>query len=189
MQASPTRSGNPALQQGILFGVILAVVSIVINLVNIFALHGSGGALSYISLIIAILLYVFAGFRASAQTGRVGTGALAGLFAGLFSTVISGIVSLILAFAATDLLRQQAQTQAQTLAKQFGTPVVTITNQSIISSTLIGILFAIVLAVAIGAGLGAIGGLIGRRRAPQPQQYQESMYQGTPPTPPSANNY
>src|SRR5258708_6473477 len=99
-----TRSRNPALQNGLLFGLILGLIEAVLSF-----LLGSVGFL--VSLIIYLGLVGFAGYRASARTGRVGTGLLAGFLAGLFSSVIASAVLLIVLLTHIDSLRQQLQLQ------------------------------------------------------------------------------
>src|SRR5437764_14678146 len=92
------RSGHPALQNGLLFGIILGIVEILLS----FLLGGTG-------LIISALLFLFivgyAGYRATARTGKVSTGLLAGFLAGLFSSVFANIPLLLYSLSHIDSFR------------------------------------------------------------------------------------
>ena len=177
MQNTSAQS-RPALKQGILFGVIVGVILIVYLLLNYLVYNAT---LTLIVGIIAFLvelgLYAFAGYRASAITGKTGTGAIAGLFTGLFGGLIGAVTSIILLFLFVDTTRIRALSLATSAAiRQI------YTNSFIITTGLLAALLGLALAIGYGAGLGAIGGLLGKRRAPQAQPYQEALYQGMPPT-------
>src|SRR5579859_6773853 len=107
MQAQ-TRAGNPALQNGLLFGIILGVLEVALSL-----------TLGTIGFVICLVLYLgmvgFAGYRASARTGKVSTGLVAGLLVGLFSSIIGSLGLLIYTLPNVDTLRQLLQQQANTL--------------------------------------------------------------------------
>ncbi len=174
MAATP-RSGNPSVRQGAIVGVVLGIIFAIVSLISSFTSLGAAGTiLGYVLLLVGLVGFGYAGYRASTITGRIGSGAIAGLMAGLISYVISAIVSIILAFALTDTIRQRALDQLGSNAN--GRAL--ITNQFVITSTIGSAIFSIVLGIALGAALGAIGGAIGRRRAPQAAPYQESLYQG-----------
>lgn len=158
MQGNSTRTGNPAFRQGLLFGITLGIFFIVFNVTKVGTLlagalnlssTGTGALISIVALIAAILAYLFAGIRASQQTGGVGTGALAGLWTGLISSVITWVDTLVFFYAthggANQLLFQIAI---------FGT-------------------LSIALALVLGTGIGAIGGLVGKRRASLPTQVSQ----------------
>ena len=85
MQKQFTWTGKPAFRQGLLFGILLGLFSIVLNVMLSLAglstlfigaiettFTGSGLLISIVGLIVAILAYLLAGMRASQQTGRVG---------------------------------------------------------------------------------------------------------------------
>ena len=180
MAATP-RSGNPGVRQGLIVGVTLGIIFAIIGLITSFANLGIVGTIiGYLLLLVGLVGFGYAGYRASAITGRVGTGAIAGLMAGLIAYLISAIVTIIIAFALTDTLRQRALDQLGSSATASTRAL--ITNQFVLTTTIGGAIFSIVLGIALGAGLGAIGGAIGRRRAPQAAPYQESLYQGIPST-------
>jgi len=151
-------SGHPALQNGLLFGMILGIVEIVL-----FFLLGTLG------FIINILLFLFvvgyAGYRASARTGKVSTGLVAGLLVGLLSSVIASIPLLIYYLSNTDSFRVQLQQQmaANNLYQGF-----TLTNNLVITSLILFLVVLVAGATLLGLGVGSIGGAIGKGQAPPP---------------------
>lgn len=178
MQSTPTQTkSRPAMSQGILFGVIVGVILIIYLLVSYIAyIPTLTLILGIITFLVELFLYAFAGFRASAITGRTGTGAMAGLFTGLVGGLIGAVVSIILLFVYLDATRLRLLSVATSqVARQL------YTNTFVISTGIIGALLGLGLAIGYGAAAGAIGGVIGKRRAPQVQLYQEGMYQGMPP--------
>jgi hypothetical protein len=151
MQTNTTRTGNPAIRQGLLFGILLGLFSIVSNVVLRLArlstlfigaiqlgYTGSGLLIRSVGFIIAILAYLVAGRRATQQTGRVGTGALAGLWTGLIGAVITWGYALL--FYATA-------------------PTITAPPLSLMVFAILNI----VLTLLFGAGIGALGGLLRKR--------------------------
>src|SRR5260370_6407223 len=150
-----TRSGNPALQNGLLFGLILGLIEAVLSF-----LLGSVGFL--VSLIIYLGLVGFAGYRASARTGRVGTGLLAGFLAGLFSSVIASAVLLIVLLTHIDSLRQQLQQNANTFNQGY---VINYTNNVVAGLIVLFLVIVILASSALALGIGAIRGAIGKRKA------------------------
>jgi hypothetical protein len=176
---SATRSGSPALRQGLIFGIILAVAIIAFSFISDFL--GSILISDLLGLAIYVVIGLLAGRRASSKTGRIGTGVLAGLLAGLIGSIISSILPLALTFSNLDQARQGFQ-QA---ANQAGLHV-TYTNDLVIQTVVLQLVFAAVLAALLTLGGGALGGYFGRGRAPVPQQqeYQEAMFEPPSPTPP-----
>ncbi|HLL79482.1 MAG TPA: hypothetical protein VKT25_08285 [Ktedonobacteraceae bacterium] len=176
MESVP-RTSSPALRQGLIFGVILAVVEIAFSFLSQIIALGLLG--SIIALVIYLVFGILAGQRASALTGKVGTGVLAGFLAGLIASVISSIVSIILTLTNIDAIRQNAQQ----IANQQGLHI-TYTNALVIQSVILALVFVIILSSLIALGGGAIGGYIGRSRAPVAQTpYEESMFMPPPPPP------
>ncbi len=152
MQDGISLTGHPALREGLVFGVILGIISFATDLLHNFL--NSNTLISMIGvlfLIITITLNLLAGVRASQQTGRVGTGALAGLIMQLISSLLGVISILTELFVFNSQLHRLFQSlspaAASDMAQQF------ITAQ---------IIYTVVVLV-IGAVIGAIGGLIGRR--------------------------
>lgn len=160
------RSRHPALQNGLLFGVILGVVEIVLSFL-----------LGALGLIIGILLFLFmvgyAGYRASARTGKVGTGLVAGLLVGLFSSVIVFIPLIIYYLSNIDAFRAQLQQQIAANNLYQG---VTLTNGLVITSVILFLVVLVAVATLLGLGIGSIGGAIGKGQAPAPPVPQYSSY-------------
>jgi hypothetical protein len=192
----PAQSAQPAqkvsaLRIGLLFGIILGVVMIAFGVVEQ-AAKGVGAALSIVGIIVALVAYFFAGFRASGQSGKISTGLLAGMWTGIISSVLNGIASVIVAIPNLP----EATAAANKAIVDSGAQTDIRYNETTILLATIGIvvLFSI-LGSAVALGVGAIGGAAGKGRAPQPQQaYTESLYQspmaGYPPQqPPQGGAY
>jgi hypothetical protein len=170
MESAP-RTGNPAIRQGLIFGIILAVVVIAFTfLAQVLPLGALNGI---IVLAIYIIFGLIAGRRASALTGRMATGVLAGFLAGLIGSMIPSIIGLVFDLFNIDAVRQAFQQAANRQGVH-----VTYTNALVIQSIILGLIFNVVLYSLIALVGGAIGGFMGRSRAPLPQQqeYQESMF-------------
>lgn len=150
MQTNYARKGNPALRQGLLFGLLLALFTIVFN--ALLSLVGwsiwfigaimttntaTGRFISIVGLVATILAYLLAGRRAAQQTGRVGTGASAGAWAGFVSMIMIWVYALI----------YYATTSA---------PV----YPFVASVFVFGSVTSIVLSILFGAVIGALGGLL-----------------------------
>lgn len=153
-----TRSGNPALQYGLLFGVILGIIEIAFSLTL-------GGLGFIIGFIIYLGLTGLAGYRASARTGKVSTGLVAGLLAGLFSSIIASLALFIFTLANIDLLRQELQQQANTFNQGIA---INYTNSVVIELVVLFLVIVIIGSSLLALGIGAAGGAIGKSKAPQP---------------------
>jgi hypothetical protein len=153
MQTNYAHRGNPAFRQGLLFGILLALFTIVFNVilslvgwsiwfigVTMTTFTATGWFISIVGYVAAILAYLLAGKRAAEQTGRVGTGASAGLWTGFISATITSVYSLV----------YYATTSA---------PVHPFT----VSEFVLGAVTTIILALLFGAAIGAIGGLLRKR--------------------------
>jgi hypothetical protein len=177
-----TRSGNPALQNGLLFGVILGAIEVVISL-----------TLGNVGFLICLIFYLgiigFAGYRASARTGKVSTGLVAGLLAGLFSSIIGSLGLFIYLLPNLDTLRQQLQQQATTFNQGV---VINYTNNVVIGLVVLLLVILILGSSLLALGIGAIGGVIGKGKAPVPPaapypypgQYPDPRYMPPPAYPP-----
>ena len=179
-----TRSGNPALQNGLLFGVILGVIEVVFSLTV-----GNVGFL--ISLIFYLGIIGFAGYRASARTGKVSTGLVAGLLAGLFSSIIGSLGLFLYLLPNLDTLRQQLQQNATTFNQGVS---INYTNNVVIGLVVLLLVIMILGSSLLALGIGAIGGAIGKGKAPipptpvppypYPGQYPDPRYMPPPAYPP-----
>ena len=152
MQDGVSLTGHPALREGLVFGVILGIISFAADLLHNFL--NSNTLISMIGvlfLIITIALNLLAGVRASQQTGRVGTGALAGLIMQLMSSLLGVISILTELFVFNSQLHRLFQSLSPAAASDMAQQFITVQ-----------IIYTVVVLV-IGAVIGAIGGLIGRR--------------------------
>ena len=179
-----TRSGSPALQNGLLFGVILGAIEVVLSL-----------TLGNVGFLICLIFYLgiigFAGYRASARTARVSTGLVAGLLAGLFSSIIGSLGLFLYLLPNLDTLRQQLQQQAATFNQGV---VINYTNNVVIGLVVFLLVIMILGSSLLALGIGAIGGAIGKGKAPAqpipyppypiPGQYPEQKYMPPPAYPP-----
>ena len=165
MQNVFARVRNPALRQGLIFGIMLGVILLALSFII---------TNFYITLALIFLAAFIAGMRASQETGRLTTGTLAGLWTGLIGIFIPSIISVILVLINIDAYRKSFQIAAD---KQHQN--ITYTNSTVITGLLINVLFLIVLGVLPGVIGGAVGGNFGRRRAqlPPAEDYQEAMFE------------
>jgi hypothetical protein len=151
MRGNTLLSGYPALREGLVFGVILGIISFAANLVHNFIVSNFlVPMLGVLLFIVIIALNLLAGARASRQSGRVGTGALASLIMQLIFSLFVVLSILTELFVFNSKLRQLFQILSPATASEMA-------QQFIIGQT---IYFVIILLV--GVMFGAIGGLIGR---------------------------
>ena len=152
MQDSVSRTGHPALREGLVFGVILGIISFAADLLQ--NLNSSNTLISFIGvlfLITTIALNLLAGIRASRQTGRVGTGALAGLIMQLISSLLGVISILTELFVFNSKLHRLFQSLSPAVTSEMAQQFITAQ------------IFSMVVILLVGTVIGAIGGLIGRR--------------------------
>lgn len=172
------QGGNPAVRNGFLFGIIIAVLGIINSVVSYFTTPTSSsattpnafGLLGCLFFLVYLALFFVAGMMTARQTGTVGSGAITGLIAGLVGGVVSGIVGVVVVVirppvvdtAGTNLTQSELQT-------------------AIIIGAIVGVVLVLLVEAGLGAGLGALGALVGRGQY-QTQHpaaaYQDSMYQG-----------
>lgn len=163
---NPPQRGRPALKWGLIFGGILALISIINSAVQYLTgsysqLGDPAAAQSRLGanlllgcgvFILEAAMYFFAGMLAARENGKVGSGALAGLIAAAVGTVVGGVTSIItfmnLSFTPPPGSRLDPAQYA------------TIMQTTII----IGSIIAIVVGLGIGTGIAALGGLVGRGR-------------------------
>lgn len=183
MQSS---SGNPAVRWGVIFGIILVVV----DLLSTGLRYATGGAHSFASTnaaltgvgciftLIGLAVLFVAGIFAARDTGRVGTGAVAGLIAGVIGGIIAAIVGVIVLATLPANIFEEAIRQSASGGTLTPTQVHNLAQVSRVIAY-IGTIIGILVEVGLGAGLGALGGLIGKGQYRGPvAAYQSSMYQG-----------
>ncbi len=168
MQNALARVRNPALRQGLVFGIILGIILLAISFI--------GFSNFSITLILCLLAAFLAGFRASQETRRIVTGTLAGLWTGLIGTFIPSIILMILFLLNIDAYRKSAQTIADQKHLH-----ITYTNSVLIEGLLINFVILLFVGVLFGVCGGAVGGVFGRNRAgtPPAEEYKEAMFEPT----------
>ena len=154
-------SGKVAFQQGLIFGLILAVIETLILLINTFVNSPSNQIgldliLIGAGFLLGLAAYLVAGILATRKTGRVSTGTLAGLWTGTTYGAIVLVVSMVLFFSINlpRLLAIEAISHPEVDQNAYRIGAIA----GGVGYAIFGILFAI----GLGAGLGALGGLIGR---------------------------
>jgi hypothetical protein len=166
MQRNVTRTtttGSPAFRTGVTFGIILGIIQIAVGLINTYAkVGGMISLINIIGIIVAIILYLLAGLIAARQTGRVGSGAFAGLWTGVISSILGFIATLLFTYLNRAGLRRTALSAAQTAAGQIHQSVPAITTQTVLGAAIVAGILGILLSILLGLILGAIGGLFGR---------------------------
>jgi hypothetical protein len=174
-------SGHPILVNGLIYGVLIVLISIATNVLDLVGVKISDVATSLVFtgvvLLVELALFFLAGRGASARTGTVGAGALAGLLAAAIAGVIGAVLSIARAVVDPGAIRDAALKVNPSANPSL------YTDQFILITSIVGAVVGLLFLLGIGAGAGAIGGLLGRGRY-QPSTYQESMYQGLPPQPP-----
>src|SRR5690242_15552821 len=95
-------TGNPAVRNGFLFGIIIAVLGAINSAVSYFTSPTSAAAapsaLSFLGclfFLVYLALFFVAGMMTARQTGTVGSGAITGLIAGLVGGIIGGIIAVV----------------------------------------------------------------------------------------------
>lgn len=184
MITAPT-SGKVALQFGALFGISLSVLQIVL----ILTLLSRFVPTSIFLIGFPALAFLLAGLCAAKRTGKVSTGALAGLLAGVISIIIVMAVFLIalltVGYASFVKGAMSSSTDPQYAQQNAWIGLVILT------------IVLLCVTAGIGSGLGALGGLIGKTMSPLSRQsylsyppaplsmqtYQEFSYQSSPPPP------
>jgi len=181
------RGGSPALKYGLLFGILLGAFQVVLsflttslNLEN-FALY-----VSILGIVVALITYLLAGRRASQETGRVGTGAFAGLWTGVVSVLLSILGGLLLASLHLGTIRQQAIATSQATAARLHQAVPITPDQLLLSTVALTGVTGLILAIVLGLIVGAIGGMIGRGRASRRTLVAQERTYGDVPTPPQS---
>jgi len=169
-------SGKTALQQGLIFGVILAALIITLN--SIVSLTGFSAQLTLTlnrngqmsanqaaqmasflvsapAYVLSVVVYFIVGWRASRLTGKANIGALAGVWAGLTMSVLVGLIDIAFLF----LVTLPAVTREYTANHM---PINSSYTATLVRSTITGTIVGLLLSIALGVAIGALGGLLGK---------------------------
>lgn len=171
----PQRTGSQALRNGLIFGAILGVLGVgntllqwvagAYHLVGYTTSGGSSvnlndsGAPSLLGCVVflAMLALTFAaGALAAHGTGKVGSGAIAGLLTGVFGGLIGGIGSVVV--------------MALLVAPSLSIPPDVSMTPDQVETLVVAIvaavsIFVLLVEMGVGAGIGALGGLVGAQNA------------------------
>ena len=166
MQNALARVRNPALRQGLIFGIVLGIILLAVSFIGFNNLT--------FTLILCLLAAFIAGLRASQETGRLTTATLAGLWTGLIGVLIPSIISTVFVLVNIDSYRKSLQASADKLHQH-----ITVTNSTVLTSLLISVLFLLVIGILPGAIGGLLGGIFGSRRAqiPPVEEYKEAIFE------------
>ncbi len=152
-----------AVVWGLVCGSVYLALAVLAHFVGI-AIDRQIGALTVgqaVLLVVELALFAVAGVLAARRTGRIESGALAGVVAGL----VVGVCSFLLLLGGALILRQQIHTQGLHSA----------TLRAIYIAALVRSGVGIGLSAVVGLALGALGGLVGRGssdgRPPAAQPY------------------
>jgi hypothetical protein len=164
MLGSASHPGHPALREGLMFGTILGIFEIVSGLLqNLVGLHSLNTVFAAMFFVLIIALNLLAGVRASQQTGRVSTGAYAGLIVVLISSVFGTINILADIFVFDTILHRWLLQATSGQTQKF------YTNQ-FVTLAITELIIGFVVMPLLGAVIGAIGGMIGIRGTKLPMQ-------------------
>ncbi|HEY7356257.1 MAG TPA: hypothetical protein VH590_07315 [Ktedonobacterales bacterium] len=155
---SPAAPRRVAFRQGLLFGSVLGVAALLVNICGVFfplsrlsfSTFASSSMFSWLTYLLAGIVFFFAGWRAAQHTGRMDMGALAGFWAGVVGAIVGVIIDIVLL---GYVLSSEGPSISRTSLLDFG-----------IALAFLAVRDA-VLALLFGAGLGALGGFIGRTYA------------------------
>jgi hypothetical protein len=176
-------NGHPILFNGLIFGVLILLVSLIGDGLSLVGVKITDIATSFVVtgviLLVELLLLFLAGRAASARTGTVGAGSLAGLLAGAIAGTVGAVISIVRVAVDPSAIRDAA------LKSNPNVDPSVLTDQFILVTGIVGAALGLLFLLGLGAGVGALGGLLGRQNY-QPATYQESMYQGMPPQPPTS---
>lgn len=135
---------------GFLFGIPLGVSQAVLGVVTILAAYTDFVVfVDRLALILLLLTYFYAAYRAARHTGSLAMGTLAGAFTGLFSAAL---------YAWTNLIA--SLWHVQMILDPWGIPI----NGRIFFYLLAPNVAFVLTAMAYGAMVGTLGGVLGRRR-------------------------
>jgi hypothetical protein len=155
-----------ALRQGLTFAGIFVLLQTLVQLITNFVdIPYIGLIINTLNFLLSVVLFIFTGIFAARETGRTGTGALAGLAAGSIGGVGALIVTLVITALNMSALLREAQSAANSVELGFE-----YTSDFILATAVILAVIGLLFAVGLGAGVGALGGLIGKRQAPPPMQ-------------------
>lgn len=165
------RIRRPSLRQGLLFGLMLGVIEIVYGFAITFAFTFLPSNIQYVLSSISLALFLLFGFLAgrwaAQETGRLGTGVLAGLWTGVIGSLVIGLVSLIGTLVnMSSIIATDQQIVRKSPQLYPGISPSDITVSYILTAFLIDLVISSLLfQTLLTLGGGTLGAFLGRRRA------------------------
>ena len=145
--------GGPALKWGLIFGAVAAAVGILeVALPYVVKAPTVQDIGSSIAFAILLVVYFAAGLLATRDTGKISSGAIAGLLAAAIGELIGGLVGI-------GLIVASPQAYAVANGEQLNMPA-----NVLLTVAIMGILMGVLIYGTFGAGLGALGGLLVQTR-------------------------
>jgi hypothetical protein len=175
------RIRRPSLRYGLIFGLILGVVQIAYGYASSYITQA--GAQSILSLIGLALFLVFgflAGQRAARETGKLGTGVIAGVWTGVIGSLVFDLVQIVGTLVSLSSIVAAQQLDVKNNPKAYpGIKPTDITPSSILTVFFLYLLFYLLFYTILTLIGGAIGGYMGRRNAlvtADGGEYEEAMF-------------
>lgn len=175
------RIRRPSLRYGLIFGLILGVVQIAYGFAaSSITNAGAQSILSTIGLALFLVAGFLAGQRAARETGKLGTGVIAGVWTGAIGSLIFDLVQIVGTLVSLSAIVANQQQAVRNNPKLYsGIKPSEITPSSILTVFFIYLLFYLLFYTLLTLIGGAIGGYMGRRSAPATQnggEYEEAMF-------------
>jgi len=158
---------RPSLRQGVIFGLALGGIEIVLWLLANFIQDANiQSILGTLALAAFVVLGFLAGQRAAQETGKMGTGVIAGIWTGLIGGILESLIPFIidLIFLPTIVTNVQQDFKIHPdLYKNI--KFSDITASYVFTSIATQLLYTVAVYTLIALLGGAFGGFMGRRRA------------------------
>ncbi|GCE28830.1 hypothetical protein KDA_43140 [Dictyobacter alpinus] len=173
--------GSPALAYGLLFGIILSIIQVaLVLLLNYLRQPALTLPLSLAGLVLALVIYFSAGARAVRSTGRVGTGAFAGMWTAIISSLISLAAASLLAAGNSSTLHNMWNLMIEDMSKRLNQPIPATADQFLVGAVAATGLGSFLLMLLLGILIGAIGGMIGRSQTTRYSRVYDSARTNLP---------
>jgi hypothetical protein len=169
---APPSVGRAALRWGLIMGLLHGIISSLLTALAATIFIKFSGLLTLLSILIASIFFLLAGFFAARQTRKVASGSLAGLWAGFISRVLSTILVVLLNIF--FLLPRHPQP---------GVPTVSVAR---LEPLFVLELLYLALDLGLGVGFGTLGGLPGKSVSKVPPSPTEQQQPSAPLSMPQA---
>lgn len=175
------RIRRPSLRYGLMWGLILGVVEIVYGFAISYVTQANMQALlSNLSLLFCIIFGFLAAQKAAQETGKLGSGVMAGFWTGLVGSILYALVPLVNTFINLSNIVAEGQLYMKAHPEQ-GMKPSDLTGSAVLLTTALYLVFNVVVIYTLISLIGgAAGGWRGRRLAPSEQpgeEYEEAMFE------------